>query len=47
VAHHTSANPADAVLERSSPMAKMLGFIGVILMGVAAATYFMPKLFGF
>jgi hypothetical protein len=44
--YYDPQNPADAVLERSIPMAKFLGLIGVILMGVAAATYLMPKLFG-
>jgi hypothetical protein len=45
--YYNPQNPADAVLERSSPMAKMLVFIGVIMIVVAAATYFMPKFFGF
>lgn len=44
--YYNPQNPADAVLERSMPMAKMLGFIGVIMIAVAAATYFMPKMFG-
>jgi hypothetical protein len=44
--YYDPQNPADAVLERSTPMAKFLGLIGVIMIVVAAATYFMPKLFG-
>lgn len=44
--YYNPQNPADAVLERSIPMAKMLGLIGVIMLAVAAATYFMPKFFG-
>lgn len=44
--YYNPQNPADAVLERSIPMAKFLGLIGVILMVTAAATYFMPKMFG-
>jgi hypothetical protein len=44
--YYNPQNPADAVLERSIPMAKFLGFIGVIMIVVAAATYFMPKMFG-
>jgi hypothetical protein len=45
--YYNPQNPADAVLERSIPAAKMLGFVGVILIASAAATYFMPRLFGF
>jgi hypothetical protein len=44
--YYNPQNPAEAVLERSMPMAKLLGFIGVIMIVVAAAAYFMPKLFG-
>jgi hypothetical protein len=44
--YYDPQNPADAVLERSIPMAKFLGLIGVIMLAVAAATYFMPKFFG-
>lgn len=44
--YYNPQNPADAVLERSIPMAKFLGLIGVILIATAAATYFMPKMFG-
>lgn len=45
--YYNPQDPADAVLERSIPMAKMLGFVGVIMIAVAAATYFIPKMFGF
>ncbi len=44
--YYNPQNPADAVLERSIPSAKILGFIGVIMIVVAVATYFMPKMFG-
>jgi hypothetical protein len=44
--YYNPQDPADAVLERSIPMAKFLGLIGIILIATAAATYFMPKLFG-
>jgi hypothetical protein len=44
--YYNPQNPADAVLERSIPMAKMLGLIGVIMIATAAVTYFMPKVFG-
>jgi hypothetical protein len=44
--YYNPENPAEAVLERTIPAAKMLGFAGVIMIAVAAATYFMPKLFG-
>jgi hypothetical protein len=44
--YYNPQNPADAVLERSVPMAKVLALVGVILIAVAAATYFMPKFFG-
>jgi Protein of unknown function (DUF3592) len=44
--YYNPQNPVDAVLERSIPMAKFLSLIGVIMIAVAAATYFMPKMFG-
>lgn len=44
--YYNPQNPAEAVLERSIPMAKMLSVIGVIMLGAAAVTYFMPKFFG-
>jgi hypothetical protein len=45
--YYNPQNPADAVLEHSSPASKVLIWIGLILIAVAAATYFMPKFFGF
>jgi hypothetical protein len=44
--YYNPENPADAVLERSIPMAKLLGFIGVIQIVTAAALYVMPRVFG-
>jgi hypothetical protein len=44
--YYNPENPADAVLEQSSPASKVLILVGVILIAVAAATYIMPKLFG-
>jgi hypothetical protein len=44
--YYNPQNPADAVLERSIPMAKMLGLTGIILIGVAAAVYLMSRMFG-
>jgi hypothetical protein len=45
--YYDPQNPADAVLERTIPVARVLGFAGAITIVVAAATYFMPKMFGF
>jgi hypothetical protein len=44
--YYNPQNPADAVLERSAPTGKVFVLVGVILILVAAATYFMPKIFG-
>ncbi|MFN8598094.1 MAG: DUF3592 domain-containing protein [Anaerolineae bacterium] len=44
--YYNPENPAEAVLERTIPVARVLGFAGVIMIAAAAATYFMPRLLG-